>query len=207
MASSHTARGLDRLLFFSDATVAIAITLLILPSVDFASEIAHTSLGTLLGDHWTTLLALVVSFAVIGNLWLAHHQLFELMADYNYGLAWLNLLWLLSIVLIPFSTSVLANAPSGDRAVYALYIGTIVVSSGTMVLMRVVLRRHPELMRPEARGELRLAHSLVPTTILALALVLAELVPQVGISWLFLLLLTEPADRVIDRVQRRRGTP
>ncbi len=209
MASLHTSRGLDRLVFFSDATVAIAITLLVLPSVEFAAEIAkdHT-LGALFRDHAETLIAFVISFAVIANLWFVHHQLFELVVDYTLPLGWLNMLWLLSIVTIPFSTSVLANAPGGDSAVYALYVGTMVVSSGTMVLMRLLLRSKPELMRPEVRDQLNIAHALVPTSILTLVLVLAVLVPRIGTYWLFLLFLTEPANRVIDRIMgRTRAKP
>jgi uncharacterized membrane protein len=204
MANLHTTRGLDRLVFFSDATVAIAITLLILPSVDFAADIAKDgSLGSFFGDHAETLIAFLISFAVIANLWFVHHQLFELIADYTLGLGWLNMLWLVSIVAIPFSTSVLADAPRADGAVYALYVGTMVLSSGTMVGIRLLLRRHPELMRPEVRDQLDIPHSLVPTSILVVVLVLAVLVPRVGPYWLFLLFLNEPANRVIDRILRR----
>lgn len=212
MANLHTTRGLDRLVFFSDATVAIAITLLILPSVDFASEIAKDgNLGNFFGDHAETLIAFLISFAVIANLWFVHHQLFELIDDYTLPLGWLNMLWLVSIVAIPFSTSVLANAPSADGAVYALYVGTMVVSSGTMVGIRLMLRRNPELMRPEVRDQLDIPHSLVPTSILVVVLVLAVLVPRIGPYWLFLLFLNEPVNRIIDRILRtdaaRRDAP
>jgi hypothetical protein len=62
MTSLHTKRGLDRLVNFTDVAVAIAITLLILPSVDFAAEISRSSL------------------------WLVRHRLFELVADSDLGL-------------------------------------------------------------------------------------------------------------------------
>jgi uncharacterized membrane protein len=200
MSLFRTERGLDRLVNFSDAAVAIAITLLVLPLVDFAPEIAHTTLGHLLGEHWETLLAFVISFAVIGNFWIVHHQLFELVDDYTYTLAWLDLLWLFSIIVVPFSTAVLANAPSGIPEIYLLYIGTMILSSGSMLLMRVVLQQRPELLREEVRGQLKIAEASVPTAILVLALILALTFPGVGIYWLFLLFLSAPATALVRRL-------
>jgi uncharacterized membrane protein len=200
MSLFRTERGLDRLVNFSDAAVAIAITLLVLPLVDFAPEITHTTLGHLLGEHWETLLAFVISFAVIGNFWIVHHQLFELVVDYTYTLAWLDLLWLFSIIVVPFSTAVLANAPSGIPEIYLLYIGTMILSSGSMLLMRVVLQQRPELIREEVRGQLKIAEASVPTAILVLALILALIFPGVGIYWLFLLFLSAPGTALVRRL-------
>jgi hypothetical protein len=81
----RTDRGLDRLVNFSDATVAIAITLLLLPLVDIADEIRRESLGDLLADHVGTLIAFFVSFVVISRLWLSHHRLFA--ARFRVGVA------------------------------------------------------------------------------------------------------------------------
>ena len=54
---ARTDRGLDRLVNFSDATVAIAITILILPLVDLAGELTTgEGAGDLLREHWPALL-------------------------------------------------------------------------------------------------------------------------------------------------------
>lgn len=205
MTELRTERGLDRLVNFSDAAVAIAITLLILPSVDFAGEIVQSSLSTVLESHWATLFAFVLSFVVIGDLWLAHHQLFELIADYDYRLAWVNLVWLMAIVVLPFSTSLVANAGSGDRAVDAFYIGTIAVATASTLVMRLMLWRNPELLRREVAGELRIGGSLARTVTLVLALLIAAFVPGVGLYSLILLVAQGViSGRLMRAAQRRR---
>ena len=62
MAVIRTERGLDRLVNFSDATVAIAITLLILPLVDQASKLGGKSFGDFLAENGWEIFAFVISF-------------------------------------------------------------------------------------------------------------------------------------------------
>ncbi|MFP3380774.1 TMEM175 family protein, partial [Bacillus sp. SIMBA_069] len=77
MALIRTERGLDRLVNFSDAAVAIAITLLILPLVDAAGQIGHSSFGEFIDKNFWEIFAFVVSFAVIARFWVVHHRIFE----------------------------------------------------------------------------------------------------------------------------------
>ena len=65
MAPIRTERGLDRLVNFSDATVAIAITLLILPLVDAASQIGRQSFGDFVAENFWEILAFCA------NVWLS----------------------------------------------------------------------------------------------------------------------------------------
>jgi uncharacterized membrane protein len=202
MAVLRTERGLDRLVNFTDAAVAISITLLILPLVDIATQIAHESLATLLHDHWPNIIAFIISFAVIGNLWLLHHSLFELVGAYDSALVRLNLLWLAAMTFLPFSTNIIANADSGLPGVYALYIGNIILASGVTLGMRFYLLKHPALLREGAASQLHLLAALVPMVILVACLVLAVLVPSVGTYWLLLLLVAGPIERLIKRRKR-----
>ncbi len=65
----NTDKGLQRLVTFSDAVVAIAITLLILPLVDAASSFPSMGLRHFLDANSTRLLAFALSFVVIGSFW------------------------------------------------------------------------------------------------------------------------------------------
>jgi uncharacterized membrane protein len=203
MAPIRTERGLDRLVNFTDAAVAISITLLILPLVDLATQISHETLATLLRDHWPNFLAFIISFAVIGNLWLLHHSLFELVTAYDSALVRLNLLWLAAMTVLPFSTNVIANADNGLAGVYALYIGNIILASGVTLAMRLYLSRHPVLLREDGVGELHLLAALVPIIILVICLLLAVFIPSIGTYWLLLLLVAGPIERLIKRRRRR----
>ncbi len=210
MASFRTDRGLDRLVNFSDAAVAIAITLLVLPLVDIATEITHEhqTVWDLFIANWGTFLAFAISFVVIARFWVVHHSVFEFVKDYNETLVWLNFLWLLSIVFLPFATNVLSLAAGNNPGVYALYIGTLIVTSASMLLMEVVLTRNPGLLREGVEDGLRLTSSTVATVLFVVALVLAVLVPSVGMLWLLILLLSGPIEALYDRLTRRdEATP
>lgn len=206
MALRRTERGLDRLVNFSDATVAIAITLLILPLVDVAAEDDDGDVATLFSDNVGTFLAFGITFVVIGRFWMLHHDLFEHVQGYHAPLLWANLLWLASIVFLPFAANVLSHADGGavsDAPVFALYIATMIVTSGSMLWMRVLFAREPQLLAREARDQLKVAPAAVAVGTLVVALALAVLVPQVGMFWLLLLVLARPATALAQRLALR----
>ena len=206
MRAITTERGLDRLVNFSDAAVAIAITLLVLPLVDIADQIETHSVRDLLAAHGGVLLGFLISFVVIGRFWTIHHRVFEWVDSYSRPLLWTNLVWLATIVFIPFTTNVLADAPNGRADVYALYVGTMVVATAAMLLMEVILYRNPQLVREDSRDEIDLLRAATPLVILVVCLVLVIVVPSVGMLWLLLLLLTRPLNAVLARIFGTRGS-
>jgi uncharacterized membrane protein len=119
--------GLERLVFFSDAVFAIAITLLALDihlPVE-ANNLSDQQLLAFLLQIWPKYLSFIISFLVIGNFWIAHHHRFSLIVHYDNRLLLLNLLVLMSIAFIPFPTSVISE--NGNRTAtifYALSIAT-----------------------------------------------------------------------------------
>jgi uncharacterized membrane protein len=92
---------------FSDGVFAIAITLLVLT---IAVPTNYRELGHQLADRWPSLAAYVVSFAIIGIMWLNHHSLFSSFERIDRGLFYLNLLLLLTITFLPYPTGVLGEA-------------------------------------------------------------------------------------------------
>jgi uncharacterized membrane protein len=143
----HTERGLDRLVNFSDAVVAIAITLLVLPLVDLPSELSTTPFRDVMSEHSWALIGFGVSFLVIARLWRVHHQIFERVRDYSVGLIWLNFTWLFTIVLLPFPTALLGSndLPDATRPIDTLYLATLTVSSAALAGMTLLIDRVAEL--------------------------------------------------------------
>jgi len=200
----HTERGFARLIGFSDGVVAIAITLLILPLVDAASGY-HGDVGQFVAEHLGKLLLFLLSFAVIGNFWVNHHRMWERIVDYNRALLWINLLWLLSIVFLPFPTALLASSPGDDRATYALYIGTMVLTTAAALLMQVVIVRNPQLQATEVRGTLGVGPFVTPLAVMVLALIIAVALPRVGLWSLALFALSSPIEGILAR-RRKKAT-
>ncbi|MFT3827386.1 MAG: TMEM175 family protein [Chitinophagaceae bacterium] len=99
---------LDRIALFSDAIFAIAITLLIIeikvPVLE-GSEVNDHELWKALGHLLPEFIGFFISFLVIGVYWLTHHRLFKFIVRVNQKLLWGNLLFMLPIVVMPFSTA------------------------------------------------------------------------------------------------------
>ena len=130
--------GLERLVFFSDAVFAIAITLLAL-EIHLPMEAAGLSdfqLTRSLIEIWPKYLSFIISFLVIGNFWIAHHRRFRFITRYDTRLLLLNLLMLMCIAFIPFPTSILSE--NSNRTATIFYALSIAITG----LMSAILWRY-----------------------------------------------------------------
>lgn len=113
----------ERLIFFSDAVFAIAITLLVI-ELKLPELHANTTAGFInaLGRMIPNFLGYILSFFVIGAFWAAHHRAFRWVLKTDDRLVWANLRLLLLIAFLPFPTAVLAEHPNLIAAIlfYAL---------------------------------------------------------------------------------------
>ena len=104
----------SRLEAFSDGVFAVAITLLVL-NLTVAGP-GHGKLVNQLGSHWPSFAAYVISFFVIGIIWVNHHALVRTIVVVDRLLLFLNLVLLLWVVLIPFATGLVAEYMSAYLA-------------------------------------------------------------------------------------------
>jgi uncharacterized membrane protein len=105
----------NRVEAFSDAVLAIAITLLVLEIKVDPSEYDH--LAHALAHEWPAYLAYATSFLTVGSVWIAHHSLFSRLRYIDPVLLRINMMLLLAAAFLPFPTGVLAQAlHSSDRA-------------------------------------------------------------------------------------------
>ena len=102
--------GLERITSFSDAVMAIAITLLviemIIPSVN--PDLLISELSNLIPEFFSH----IVSFFIIGSYWIAHYGIFKYITKYDNNLLWLNLLFLFFVSFIPFPSALLGEYTS-----------------------------------------------------------------------------------------------
>lgn len=201
VAADDARRGLDRLVFFSDAVIAIAITLVVLPLVDVARE-ATTSgsdagegvrtTADFFADNGPALLAAAISFAVIASYWREHHRIFLHAARSDRALISVNLLWLAGIAFLPLATVLKVDAPSTDALANLVYIGTIGVTSALLRVEELVLARAGLYQPGFTPTAARLASHWTPVALTTIALVIATVWPATGLYPLFLLLLSAP---------------
>ncbi|HEY3685739.1 MAG TPA: TMEM175 family protein [Streptosporangiaceae bacterium] len=199
MADDDMERSPERMVFFSDAVVAIALTLLILPLTEAVPEgvARHTPPLELIAENQWKIYAFLLSFAVIARLWIVHHQLFSQVKSGNNTLLLLNFGWLLTIVVLPFPTEV-TGGYSHDRFTTGFYIGTVLATSLFASAMTIVVRRRG-LAKEGAPLVRHRFGEIVPTGSLLLAFILVMAFPALSYYPMLLLLLTGPVERVLER--------
>jgi len=172
----RTQTQLERIIFFSDAVFAIAITLLVIeikvPEIHGAGE------GELLRAIFRLLpkfMGFVLSFAIIGLYWTRHHFMFGYVIDYTGKLIWLNLFLLFGIALMPFSTGLFGeySTPSTMHLKTPLII--YVLNICFLGLMNLLLARYignpgnrviSRDLDPQLFKELKTRAALVPVVFL-----------------------------------------
>lgn len=139
----------NRVEAFSDGVFAIAITLLVLT---VAEPRNYVRLAHELGMQWPSLAAYIVSFAVIGIMWINHHSIFMHLEHVDRGLLYLNLLLLMSIAFLPYPTGVLGQALAkghGTRTAAVTYGVVMVVNAYAWSALWLHASRHRRLLRPD----------------------------------------------------------
>ncbi len=138
----------SRIEAFSDGVFAIAITLLVLT---IAQPSRYQELGHDLLQRWPSLFAYVVSFAVIGIMWLNHHSIFAHFGRVDRGLVYLNLVLLMTIAFLPYPTGVLGEALAkgqGTRTAAIVYGFTMMANAYAWAALWLYTSTHRRLLNP-----------------------------------------------------------
>jgi uncharacterized membrane protein len=197
--------SVERLITLSDAVVAIAITLLVLQlNVPEPTKLTSTSaseLATQLGNGADSLISYVVSFYVIAQFWLVHHQVFRRITRQQEGLAWWNFAFLFTITIMPFTSDLLGKFPSNPLAVDIFAVNLLAAMLATHLTLTYARRK--DLLTAEPPWQTRAAQLQTAASVLIVVL-------SIGISWVntdaakYCWLLFAVAPRIADRWSGRR---
>jgi uncharacterized membrane protein len=130
----------ERLVFFSDAVVAIAITLLAL-ELPVPEGATNAEVLEAVGHHSAEYIAFLISFAVIATHWNVHHRMFGNVTALAGRLMLWNLLWLFAIVITPFATRVL-TADEAFTVPFVFYALVQVLAGVCQLMMQREIHRH-----------------------------------------------------------------
>jgi uncharacterized membrane protein/RimJ/RimL family protein N-acetyltransferase len=150
---------LERMILFSDAVFAIAITLLVIDIKwpELPESIGGTAMRKLFRPTILQFCAFVASFFYIGRSWAQHLRLFRQLKRYNQRLINLNLLFLFFIITFPFTASGIAGHVRSDFALpLYLYIGNLAIVAWIHYLIgRYIFRINPGLATTGDQDEKR----------------------------------------------------
>jgi uncharacterized membrane protein len=193
----------DRVLFFSDAVFAIAITLLVvdirLP--DVVPNAAHE-----LSKAEGKILSFGISFLVIGLFWMGHHRLFRYITALDRTLIFLNLLFLGTIAFLPYPTALLFAGNTRQPAAPAFY-ASCVAAAGLLELAVWLYATRAKGLVPAsvspAYRRYELAQLLPTPVVFGLSIPVAFVAPGVApFTWILLV----PIGRLLPRIMRVKET-
>jgi uncharacterized membrane protein len=142
----------DRLMAFSDGVFGVAITLLVIDvRLPPTLEGDDPALLQALWGMGPKLFVFAFTFIVVGMSWLGHHRKFSYIDKVDERLLWMNLLYLMALCLVPFTSSLLAEHGS-SRFAFAVYAGLLAVTDMLSAGLSAYGLREPFLGgRPEPR--------------------------------------------------------
>lgn len=153
--------GVDRLLFFSDAVVAVAITVLALPLISIAGPQPGQNVVDVLEANSGAVATFVSTFFVVAVMWNIHNRVMNTLLFVDGTIFWLNMCWLLGFVFLPWPAAMFAGGDdwgSNNAVAFTsdgtgiLYWWTLAYISGVGSLAMAYISRHPHLLAPDSRA-------------------------------------------------------
>lgn len=191
MSGDERDPGLERIIFFSDAVFAIAITLLVidLRPPEVIAGLSDADYMRTMGVLGPKVFAYLLSFAVIGLYWLAHWRMYHVIVRANERLAMLNLLLLGAVSFIPFPTALIGS--QGDRAIAVVAYALTLSIAGLLGMLNWVYAVRAGLVTPgmsDARIRSAALRGLsVPIVMLGSLLLLPFIGPyRTELTWLLI---------------------
>jgi uncharacterized membrane protein len=195
----------ERLVFFSDAVIAIALTLLGLDlPIPLLKNPTNGALWSSFNSNWRSdYFPFLLSFAVIAVFWNAHHTLFRRVDRLGRLVTPLNFLFLLAIVLVPFVTRV--HGVDGNYQVgVVLYAADLAALALTIAALAYVVKREGLLVEGVPPSDMdRVMLAMAPTALVfLLSIPVAIASPKWATElWLLLLVATRFAGALYRRLR------
>ncbi len=145
-----TGRSVDRLINFTDAVVAVAVTLLALPLVDISGPAHGQTVWAVMWDHGAQISTFLFTFYVVAIMWSAHIRILNEIRGYDGAIFWVNTTWLVAIVLLPWISAMYGEGERTQGGIGLLYWGTLALISFLGTMLGRHLQRHDDLLgRPD----------------------------------------------------------
>jgi len=197
---------IERIILFTDAVFAIAITLLV---IEIKAPHIHQGASAIeivsqLLDLFPLFIGFLISFFVIAIYWRSHHRLFSFIKDYDEKLIFLNFLFLFTIVLMPFSSAYYSENTGYTLPFYFYCVNVAATGIVNFFMLNYIIKNHGRIsdgfFNVKARKLARWRTLVVPGIFL-FAMFLEWILPQ-GVKFYsrFMPILIWPAMIILRKV-------
>jgi len=190
--SPEGAKLLDRLIFLSDGVFAIAITLLVLeialPHIPGGTHPKERVFDNVLWGVWPEVLTYALTFLIVGLYWMSHQRIFAYMVHADTVLAWLNVVFLMSVAFLPIPSRILGDYGAFGPAVRFYILCLMLPGLLIAVLWWYVTDQHRLVEKDLDPGLIRhrLERYLIAPAVLVLAIGLSYINPHLAAASLLL---------------------
>jgi uncharacterized membrane protein len=201
-----------RLETLTDGVFAIIMTILVfnisVPELILFTEgeYATERLSNRVADLWPDILAYIISFTTLGVYWVTHHRIFRPILYVNRPLIWINILFLMIIGFVPFSTTLLTQYLDQQISIFA-YSFNAILAGVIVYALYFYAKRNPELVDktvPVLVG--KRAGRRIVVTILTYSVAILFSFIYLPASWFLLLLVLIP-ELIPDRYFGKQQEP
>jgi uncharacterized membrane protein len=193
----------------TNGVFAILMTILVfnisVPELILFAEGKYASerLSSLLADLWPDISAYIVSFVTLGVYWVAYHRIFRWILYADRALIWVNISFLMTIEIVPFSTTLFTQYLDQQIAIFA-YSFNAILAGITVYVLYYYAKQDPELVDKTVPTLIGSRQIIVTTLTYSGAILISFL--HLPTSW-FLLLLVPIPELISDRYFGRNASP
>jgi uncharacterized membrane protein len=171
----HKARD-ERLGAFSDAVIAVIITIMVLELKAPEEEATFAALIPL----WPTAISYAVSYLFIAIIWINHHHLLKFVEHATPSLIWVNFAHLFMVSLVPFATAWVARSRLASAPVATYAIIFVCVNLAYWMFERQVFAQADKALMTEQAMRMARRRSVATLGIFAIAAVAALVAPRLA---------------------------
>ena len=198
----------DRVVFFTDAVFAIALTLLVVSiAVPVLTEPVNepATLWNALGGKLPEFVSFFLAFIIIGRYWMAHHVFIGQLRAIDERFVGLNLVYLAFVAFLPFPTAQIGDYEKNPLSV-VVFAMCLAVISGMETIQLSYAHNHGLLRRQPSREVYRYwcYASLAPVVLFVVSLPLAFVNTTLCLlSWMLIIPISRMLDRTVPKEQRK----
>ncbi|WP_462266368.1 TMEM175 family protein [Mucilaginibacter sp.] len=199
---------IDRIILFSDAVLAIAITLLVIEikAPEFEHGLPERKIVSWLLYQIPKFIGFIISFFVIAIYWRSHHRIFGFVNRYTSKLIWLNFFFLFTVALMPFSSAFYSENMLYHVPFYFYNINIICTGLANYATVNYVFNPANQIVTHwpnETFIKIFKARSLITPGIFLLGIIIGTIWLPAG--W-YMPLLIAPVLSVVSRSYKRKPT-